>query len=173
MQLVSAESIGKNKFLLGTQSLLSWVETERYIRQNAWPGGIPTEGTWTTDPLIMSWEYEPIHHTDHTKLKRTDNIKDIIIIHCDKSTLSLPVPLEFHGILKEHTQNGLRVLAIAWKPLDTSFSYENAEKIDRWRNYQCTFIIIVKSIYSCKKMDIWNTERIYSAHKVYLSGLHV
>ncbi|XP_041480134.1 probable cation-transporting ATPase 13A3 [Lytechinus variegatus] len=46
---------------------------------------------------------------------------------CDQST----VPLEFHEILKEHTQNGLRVLAMAWKPLHASFSYENAEKIDR------------------------------------------
>ena len=155
---------------------------ERYIEQNTLSGGKRTEQTRTTDPLIMSWEYEPIHHTDHTKLNysawnwwwRYNNLYRLLfIIHCDKSTLSLPVPLEFHGILKEHTQNGLRVLAIAWKPLDTSFSYENAEKIDRWRTYQCTFIIIVKSIYSCKKMDIWNTERIYSAHKIYLSGLHV
>lgn len=46
---------------------------------------------------------------------------------CDQST----VPMEFHEILKEHTQNGLRVLAMAWKPLHTSFSYENVEKIDR------------------------------------------
>ncbi|XP_071840521.1 polyamine-transporting ATPase 13A3-like isoform X2 [Apostichopus japonicus] len=41
------------------------------------------------------------------------------------------IPDNFNDALKEHTMNGLRVLAMAWKPLAQNVTYEQAQGLER------------------------------------------
>lgn len=41
------------------------------------------------------------------------------------------IPDNFNEVLKEHTMNGLRVLAMAWKPLAQNVTYEQAQGLER------------------------------------------
>lgn len=44
---------------------------------------------------------------------------------------ALSVPDNFNDVLKEHTMNGLRVLAMAWKPLAQNVAYEQVQGLER------------------------------------------
>ncbi len=51
----------------------------------------------------------------------------IIIYHL----FFLTVPTNFAQVLREHTQQGLRVLAVAWRPLEAEITYDRAQNIER------------------------------------------
>ncbi|XP_071502237.1 polyamine-transporting ATPase 13A3-like [Diadema antillarum] len=116
-----SDGLGKSS-TFGSQPVQASTPTEE---SNAFEIGIIRQFPFSSNLQRMS-VITQTQDTDHMEVY-VKGAPETIANMCDQTT----VPLEFHEILKEHTQNGLRVLAMAWKPLDPSLTYECCQKLER------------------------------------------